>query len=40
MTAFGVKDDGGKAIKNAFIGVAVIATSYGIFRLLVRIFIE
>jgi hypothetical protein len=40
MSAFGTKEDNGKAIKNAFIGIAVIATSYGIFRLLVRMFIE
>ena len=40
MSAFGTKEDNGKAIKNAFIGIAVIATSYGIFRLLARIFIE
>ncbi len=40
MSAFGTKEDNGKAIKNAFIGIAVIAMSYGIFRLLARIFIE
>jgi hypothetical protein len=40
MSAFGMKEDNGKAIKNALIGIAVIATSYGIFRLLTRIFIE
>lgn len=40
MSAFGAKEDNGWAIKNAFIGIAVIATSYGIFRLLARIFIE
>ncbi len=43
MSTFGIdgmKEDNGKAIKNAFIGIAVIATSYGIFRLLARIFIE
>ena len=40
MSSFGTKEDNGSAIKNAFIGIAVIATSYGIFRLLARIFIE
>lgn len=40
MSSFGQKEDWGKAIKNALIGIAVIATSYGIFRLLTRIFIE
>jgi hypothetical protein len=40
MSAFGTTEDNGKAIKNAVIGIAIIATSYGIFRLLVRIFIE
>lgn len=40
MSSFGAKEDNGKAIKNAFVGIAVIASSYGIFRLLARIFIE
>lgn len=40
MSAFGGKEDNGWAIKNAFIGIAVISMSYGIFRLLARIFIE
>lgn len=40
MSAFGTQEDKGKAIKNAFIGIAIITTSYGIFRLLYRIFIE
>lgn len=40
MSAFWTKEDKGSAIKNAFIGIAVIATSYGIFRLLTKIFIE
>ena len=40
MSIFGSKPDKWAAIKNAFIGIAVISMSYGLFRLLANVFIE